>query len=85
MRRRTQAKRGRSQPTPAPPAIKLAKAEVIATPPAGKKAARPDAKASACQSACNNAFWNQPQLTKVWDVAHLNADDERDLRDDLHD
>ena len=29
-------------------------------------------------------FWNQPRLTKVWDVAYLKLDDERHVRDDLH-
>jgi hypothetical protein len=29
-------------------------------------------------------FWNQDRLKKVWDVAHLSADDERRLGDDLH-
>ena len=44
----------------------------------------PPASAVPANPLANNSFWNQPQLTKVWDVAHLKPDDERRLRDELH-
>ena len=71
--------------SPAQPATELAKAEAIALPAAEKKAAPlPAAKAVPAKPLANDAFWNRPQLTKVWDVGFLKPDDERQLREDFH-
>ena len=42
------------------------------------------AKAVPAKPLANDAYWNRPQLTKVWDVAYLKPDDERQLRDEFH-
>jgi hypothetical protein len=69
---------------PAPLVTELAKAEAGTVPPLEKKAAPSRTRPVPVNPLANNAFWNQPQLTKVWDVAYLKPDDERRLRDDLH-
>jgi hypothetical protein len=67
-----------------PPVTQLAKAEAAALPPVERKTAPSRTRPVPVNPLANNAFWNQPQLTKVWDVAYLKPDDERHLRDDLH-
>jgi hypothetical protein len=70
---------------PAPPPTEVAKASP-ATPSLSKKPAAPDApaKASLAHPLETDPFWNQPQLRFAWDVAHLKLEDERRLRDQLH-
>lgn len=74
------AKRADRHPT----STELAKAKPVPLPSENKEAANPTAKAARAHPLANDAFWKRPQLTKVWDVAHLKPDDERRLRDDLH-
>ncbi len=67
-----------------PTSTELAKAKAVPLPSENKEAAHPTTKAARAHPLANDAFWDQPQLIKVWDVAHLKPDDERRLRDDLH-
>jgi Peptidase family M48 len=78
------AKRAAPPAAPAQPVTELANAEPATLPKAEKKAAPSATRPVPVNPLANNAFWNQPQLTKVWDVAYLKPDDERRLRDDLH-
>jgi Peptidase family M48 len=78
------AKRSAHHPASAPPVTEVARAKVAIVPSENRKAADPASKATRANPLANNAFWNQDKLTKVWEVAHLKPDDERGLRDDLH-
>ena len=78
------AKRPVHHPSSTQPVTELASAKAESVPSENKKAADRAAKAPLANPLATNEFWNQPQLTKVWDVAYLKPDDERRLRDDLH-
>jgi Peptidase family M48 len=78
------AKRAAPPAAPARPVTELANAEAATLPKAEKKAATSATRPVPVNPLVKDAFWNQPQLTKVWDVAYIKPDDERRLRDDFH-
>ena len=63
---------GEMKPKPAPGGDRAIE------PAAGKGAALADPLA-------NDAFWNQPQLTRKWDLTNFSTNDERQLGAELHD
>ena len=71
-------------PTPAPPTTQLANATPKSSP-SGKNATGPPAgDAAQANPLLKNAFWDQPNLTKQWDVAHLSLKEQRDLGAAFH-
>ena len=67
-----------------PPPVTVAKVQPAIVPLKKNSDARPEPKAARVDPLANDPFWNQPELTKQWDVTHLTLDDERQLRDILH-
>jgi hypothetical protein len=72
------------QAAPATPPVAVAKAEHAAHRPAHKANHHPAGKAAPGHPLADHAFWNQPQLTRVWDVSVFKTDDERRLCDQIH-
>jgi hypothetical protein len=70
-------------PPPAP-ATELADAAPAPSRTKKKAASPPGAKPATDNPLASDSFWSQPQLTRAWDVNYLKPDDERHLRDELH-
>jgi Peptidase family M48 len=71
-------------PVATAPSFEVAKAQpAIATPEKNTNAV-PKAKAAPADPLANDPYWNQPDLKKRWDVTYLKPDEERELRDILH-
>ncbi len=70
----------------AQPVAELAKAKPVALPPQDRAPGQPAIVLNAdANPLAKIGFWDQPHLTKVWDVASLKPDDERRLGAELHD
>jgi hypothetical protein len=68
-----------------PPAAGPSKPNPAAAPIADRTADRPPAATAApVDPLADKPFWNQPQLTKNWELADLSTTDERKLGADLH-
>jgi hypothetical protein len=70
--------------SPGSPSTELAKATDTTAPSKKQAVADPAGKTPTGNPLASHSFWSQPQLTKDWGVAHLSLDDERRMRDELH-
>jgi Peptidase family M48 len=71
-------------PQTVPPSVAVAKAQPAIVSLKKEADAGPRPEAAPVDPLANDPFWNQPELTKQWDVSQLTLDDERQLRDILH-
>ena len=69
---------------PVPPSTEIARSTPGAAQPKEHAPAISSREKGLIHPLGKDPFWSQPWLTIAWDVANLRADDERRLRDQLH-
>ncbi len=71
-------------PAPIAPATEVVHANPVIASPKKNTDARPDGKAAPIDPLADDPSWSRPELKKQWDVTYLKPDDERQIRDILH-